>query len=307
MPKVQRPLVPHTFKGKRFDDHGLDLDVLPDLFAYKQLLVETAKALWRRNHPDRERLPKNFEEALSLKFFSIEKGSAAVPIMREYEDQEQADFWRQQPADELDTAVELVSAAIAAANNNQPLPEALPKNIIPLFGDYGNTLLDDESVELNSRQTSTPARYTRSAQRELLARVMKVYTDTVDYTGEVRAVDLGGTFTLKLDSGAKIPGRFSADQETVVTEALREHATRRLRVKGIAEFQPGGDLKSIIQVKELIIQPMGEPAFDTTARPIWEVLVELGAAIPAEEWEKVPTDAARNLKHYLYGAPKEGT
>ena len=100
--KVQRQLVKHTFKGRRFDDHGLDLDVLPDLFAYKQLLVETAKALWRRNNPNRERLPKNFEDRLALKFFNIEKGSAAVPIMREYESEEQADFWRQQPADELE-------------------------------------------------------------------------------------------------------------------------------------------------------------------------------------------------------------
>ena len=66
MSKVQRQLVLHTFKGKRFDDHGLDLDVLPDLFAFKQLLVETAKALWRRAHPDRERLPKNFEDRLKL-------------------------------------------------------------------------------------------------------------------------------------------------------------------------------------------------------------------------------------------------
>ena len=29
--EVRRPLVTHTFKGKRFEDHGLDLDVLPDL------------------------------------------------------------------------------------------------------------------------------------------------------------------------------------------------------------------------------------------------------------------------------------
>jgi len=304
--KVQRQLVTHTFKGRRFDDHGLDLDVLPDLFAYKQLLVETAKALWRRNHPDRERLPKNFENALLLKFFTIEKGSVAVPIMREYENEEQADFWKLQPADELDIAVELVNAAIVAANNNQPLPEELPKNIIPLFGDYGKGLRDDESVELKSAQTHKSASYTRNAQKELLARAMTVYTDVVDYTGEVRAVDLGGTFTLKLDDGSKILGRFSADQETVVTEALQEHASRRLRVNGIAEFHPSGEIKNIIKVKELTIQPAGELTFDARVRPVWEVVAELGARIPAKEWEKVPGDAARNIEHYLYGALKDG-
>jgi hypothetical protein len=75
MSKVQRHLVMHTFKGKRFDDHGLDLDVLPDLFADKQLLMESAKGLWRRAHPDRERLPKNFEDRLTLKFLLSKQGA----------------------------------------------------------------------------------------------------------------------------------------------------------------------------------------------------------------------------------------
>lgn len=43
---------------------------------------------------------------------------------------------------------------------------------------------------------------------------------------------------------------------------------------------------------------------DPQARPIWEVLVELGASVPPEEWTKVPNGAAKNLDHYLYGHPK---
>lgn len=43
----------------------------------------------------------------------------------------------------------------------------------------------------------------------------------------------------------------------------------------------------------------------TTAsqRPIWEIIVELGAQISEEEWAKVPDDASINYKHYLYGVP----
>jgi len=47
------------------------------------------------------------------------------------------------------------------------------------------------------------------------------------------------------------------------------------------------------------------PAYDPTARPIWEVLVELGASVPVSEWEKVPTDLSINFHHYHHGAPKE--
>ncbi len=38
--------------------------------------------------------------------------------------------------------------------------------------------------------------------------------------------------------------------------------------------------------------------------PIWETIVKLGQKLSAEEWSQVPTDLAKNLDHYLYGAPK---
>ena len=40
-------------------------------------------------------------------------------------------------------------------------------------------------------------------------------------------------------------------------------------------------------------------------RPIWEIIVEIGAQIPDEVWATVPDDASTNYKHYLYGAPKK--
>ena len=54
----------------------------------------------------------------------------------------------------------------------------------------------------------------------------------------------------------------------------------------------------------------GEPTCDglgvhiAQKRPIWEVIVEIGAQIPDEVWATVPDDASINYKHYLYGAPK---
>ena len=34
------------------------------------------------------------------------------------------------------------------------------------------------------------------------------------------------------------------------------------------------------------------PTTKSVARPIWEVVVEIGAQIPDEEWAKVPNDAS---------------
>jgi hypothetical protein len=51
--------------------------------------------------------------------------------------------------------------------------------------------------------------------------------------------------------------------------------------------------------------PLGEFVPDPNARPFWEEIIELGASIPKEEWDKIPKDWAKNLDHYRYGTPKE--
>jgi hypothetical protein len=52
MATEQRELATLQFSGPLFGDHGLDLDVLPDLLGYKRLAVATAKELWRARNLD---------------------------------------------------------------------------------------------------------------------------------------------------------------------------------------------------------------------------------------------------------------
>ena len=40
-------------------------------------------------------------------------------------------------------------------------------------------------------------------------------------------------------------------------------------------------------------------------RPIWEIVEEVNAGLPADTWDSVPADGSINLDHYLYGAPKQ--
>ena len=59
-------------------------------------------------------------------------------------------------------------------------------------------------------------------------------------------------------------------------------------------------------------QPMSVPIplpdpdwqYDDSVPPIWDVIVELGMTIPDEELAAIPKDFARNLDHYLHGAPR---
>ena len=70
------------------------------------------------------------------------------------------------------------------------------------------------------------------------------------------------------------------------------------------QLPEGAEAEVLVTVDEPADTPFEEPEFDPNAKPVWQVVLEIGASIPEEEWEKVPTDLSINLDHYLYGAPK---
>jgi hypothetical protein len=105
---------------------------------------------------------------------------------------------------------------------------------------------------------------------------------------------------LRLDDGRKIEGRFKPEHETVVLEALGEHFSRRMHVKGVGEFAPeDGTLKQIVEVQRIDLT--GPDMTSDTGSPIWQRLASIGAAVPADAWNDVPNDLAANVDQYLYG------
>ena len=64
---------------------------------------------------------------------------------------------------------------------------------------------------------------------------------------------------------------------------------------------------------EVIVSVEGAPSEAPEAKPaakqglaaIVEMVLEMQKDIPPEEWDNLPTDLAKNKKHYLYGHPKE--
>jgi hypothetical protein len=283
------------FDGPRFQDHGLDVDVLPEILEYKELLQETAKELWRRKRPDRVRLPRNFDTGINLKFFSLEPGSTAVPLMRDWHSGE-LPF-----DDELDEAAVLLQQSISAAEHAEGAPTHLPRSIIPLFDELGRTLRDDEFLLISSGSGTDQARYDKVVKQRILAWGSLPYPDDVDLIGEVRATDLDGLrFTLRLSDGRKVTGRFKPEHETVILEALGEHFSRRIHIKGTGEFAPeDGKLKQIINVEW--IEVVGSDDGTAEGTPIWERLALLGSNTPEDVWNDVPADLAENVDRYLFG------
>jgi hypothetical protein len=301
MRSPRKPIAILKFNGPRFDDHGLDVDVLSEIVAYKRLLQETAKELWRRKHPERQRLPKSFDTELSLKFFELEAGSTGVPLERATPI---AAAPRLPFDDELEEAVRVLERSIGMAAGEQLPPKELPRSVVSLFQDFGKALRPDEFIALSNGNSSKFVRYDRQIRERIVSWSSMPYTDVVDLTGEVRGTDLDGLrFTLRIPDGRKVSGRFEPEQESVLLEALGEHSSRRLRVLGEGEFSPDdGSLQQITKIRQFEILENEAPSLAPI--PIWVQLAEIGARVPEDEWDTVPTDLASNVDAYLYGTKK---
>jgi Arc/MetJ-type ribon-helix-helix transcriptional regulator len=81
-----------------------------------------------------------------------------------------------------------------------------------------------------------------------------------------------------------LSGHF-ASEEDLIAAAVRDYLERR-------------------QNQALPRPAAGETPTAPVPKPVWERILERSAAIPDEEWDKLPTDLAEQHDHYLYGAPK---
>ncbi len=292
-----------TFKGERFRDHALDLRALSELSQFQKMVAETAKTLWRAANPTRERLPPHFEERVRLCLRKIEDGSATAPLEVFIEEKDQTAFWEPEPI-ELNEAVELAHEVYEAIEADAQLPERFPRALLPEYARWGQSLDDDEAVEMQVSEKK-PAYLTPAHRQKLEQFVETPHEDRVEISGEVFEADVKkGRFQLWSCEDTAVSVAFTPEQEDQVTTALKEHKAVRMYVKGSGEFSPQGRLIRVLQVDDLSLAT-DEESYDQTARPIEELLNELAKEIPQEEWDKLPRDLNDNLYHYLYGIPKK--
>ncbi len=308
------PLMRYAFVGPRFEDHGLDLECLGDLLSLRELLVETAKELWRRENPERERLPKGYDEKLRLRFFRIEDGSAAVPICYRVDEPIQMELSAEDSSPDqltvkLPIASQLVVDAVKASDEARVLPSELPRNVIQLMCKLGQNLNEDEEIrlmDLSDQNTERVATLTIPV-RERIGRYVEIpWEDSVDQVGVVTMANLKGKATLDVN-GNTVDVVFNPEQERTITGALHEHNCVKVRIIGRGEFNQGdGLLRKVTKVDHIERIEGKWPRHETDTRPIWEVISDISAQVEEEEWAKLPRDGAENLDHYLYEVPTVG-
>jgi hypothetical protein len=291
------------FKGPRFLDHALDLSALAELSHFQKVVADTAKALLLAANPGRDRLPRRFEERTRLCLRRIEEGSAVAPLEVYIEEPGQRELFEAEPT-EAKEAIALAREVLRAAERDEPLPESFPKELVPEYERWGQGLARDESIEVVV-PGAEPARVSPETRSRLAAFIESAHEGHVEVAGEVLEADVRqGRFQVWLDERTGLTVAFSPEQETVVTNALRDHRTLRLHITGRGEFSPQGRPLRVAQVEEMRLESIGAVSYDPAARPIEDVLSELAGEIPEEDWRRLPSDLTDNLDHYLYGTPR---
>jgi len=292
-----------AFEGDRFHDHALDLSAIGELGQFQQLVAETAKSLWRAANPDRERLPKRFEDRIRLCLRRVDEGSAVAPLEVYVEQPEGPELFEPEPQEVIE-AVDLAYRVLRAAELDEPLPESLPRALVGYYAHLGQGLGTDEAMRV-APIGKLPARITQASRSRLAALCEVPHEDQVEMLGEVLEADVRqGRFQLWTDEHTCVSVAFSPDQECEVTGALREHHTLRLQVRGRCEFSPQGKPLRVTQVGEIALVPAGLVPYDPEARPIEDIMLELAAAVPVEEWDQLPPNLTDDIDHYVYGTPK---
>ena len=292
------------FKGPMFEDHGLEIDILAELIAYKRLLVETAKEFWKSSHPERKNLPPGFGDSVRLKFYELGKGSTSVELKKVMCSSE-----GELPLsvdDEFDKAAVMIEDGIDAFQSETPLPQDIPKNIMESLKEMGKSLGEEDKMVIHSPKRAKPVEFTPAIRRKIEDYVECNYLDSTEVEGEVRSADLDNyNFTIRSSDGDKIKGKFKPEQEHLVTEALQHHEQLTLKINGLGEYERNtGKLVRLQEVRNIEIKSPAQALQSSDDIPIWEMFSNISKKISAKDWENIPSDLSENVDLYLYGAER---
>lgn len=231
-----------VFKGQRYADHAVPVDVLPELAAYRDLVVEVAKALWLEQHNDRKRVPKGFIENFRIVMHRVEPGSAVPVLEREGGD----------PADEFEQARDLIANCVEAVSQGRPPPEQFPRALLSYFNNFGKRLHEGESIELRGPGAATGPSYSPEVRKKLVLDSSATYARETAAVGSVFSADMERAgFRLRLEQGTEVSGRFQASMADTILRAMHEHTTAQVKVVGIGLFDKNDVLQRFDEVMHI--------------------------------------------------------
>jgi hypothetical protein len=213
--------------GRRFDNHSIPLEFLKDFVALEGLLVELAKWHFKKEHPQRKRIPRHFTEKISISLKSVNQGSA-VPELVLVSDELIAEepYFEKAKQSLLD---------LLNTDFTRQVRSDFPEDVITFFNQLGQSLLEDESIEFAPNQ-SQKAVLTQEKRVKILSKTKKQeFRKLISYRGFVTEWDKKKeTFTIDIDD------------QRIDTQILETHLPIFKEV--FSEYKKGTEFNSRIQI-----------------------------------------------------------
>lgn len=191
--------------GKRFEGGGVPLEVLKDLSVLEEMLKSVAKWRFLQDNPQRQRIPKGFEDGVELKLSDVATGSV-VPVITLSDASPHPSMFPSQKTIYLERARNSIVRAIGAANQGELATGHLRREDLVYFNRLGRFLRNDEYIEFIVDEHSTPVRLTRETRRKLILESKEVLpARSVVLRGMIPEADQDRrTFVLELLDGGKV-------------------------------------------------------------------------------------------------------
>lgn len=123
----------------------------------------------------------------------------------------------------------------------------------------------------------------------------------IELMGEVIEADVRKKqFQLSTEPGRQITISFTAEQESNITSALRDHHHVWVNLKGRGVKSPQGDVIAVQEIDEIKLVGAPVESRHTQTEDFEDAFDRISREIPEEVWREIPTDLSENHDYYLY-------
>ena len=200
--------------GERFRDHRVPLEVLKDFAALQEMIVEVGKWKFLQEHPQRERVQRNFTKDIELQLSGVEEGSAKLVIVLAFSTlfpPANVKYFEQ-------ARTEVVNAIEQSAQGRTP---SLPPRFLAYFDSFGRSLRTGETIGFG-RDGGIVKLDTAIRKQLVLASKVETWTEEVGLRARIWDADvLHKSFQFELSDGVRAKAPLDDRYQDAVLDALK--------------------------------------------------------------------------------------
>lgn len=294
--------------GTRFHNHRMPVEVLPDLPAFRDLLLAFAKDEWRKLHPDRKKLPKNFDKEFALSLFAIAPGSA----MPKLEWQRQSD---QMPMfdgfEEIESVVDAAYQQLVTLFDGDDVTVAtLGSEQVRALNKFGAGLKENERIDLPRRDgTDNVVSLDMHRRKMLIVGTRETYQSRLEGTGE-----LVGTESPS-DPSAQCFIRIQTLEHGTISipvdrlhlyEEFAEALNTSIQFEILVELDQNDKLRSVVDVFDVATVEDDHASIVTKAKERIEELADLAAGWDDGEGQPIGRAALARTLEFVVATRSSG-